>query len=144
MKEVQPVTAPALQRFKDAQHRRDLAAAHLAKTELNNLYARAGINSKWAVFPLLQIPVFFGFYKLLRTMSDVPVPGFLDGGVLWFQNLASADPVCALPILTSVGMSVMFYVSEVDYHLYLYGNELSLTNFLTFSLVAKQQAHNSR
>ena len=38
-------------------------------------------------------------------MADLPVPGFKDGGFLWFTDLSLADPYYVLPFLG--GMSLL-------------------------------------
>lgn len=83
---------------------------HLAKQELDDIYKKSGINKWWFFWPLAQIPVFYGFYNLLKSMAQIPVPGLVDGGVLWFQNLAVADPLVVLPLISagSIAMTLAF------------------------------------
>lgn len=101
---------PAMQRLKLAQKDRDMAAMHHAKKELNDVYKTAGVNRMWIMFPLAQIPVFYGFYNVLKSMAQVPVPGFLEGGIFWFSNLSIADPFFLLPLISSGSMSYLFSV----------------------------------
>ncbi|CAN0317012.1 unnamed protein product, partial [Laminaria digitata] len=54
-----------------------------------------------AALPVVQLPLFIGFFLGLRRMPDV-VPEFATGGALWFQDLGAADPYMIFPITTGV------------------------------------------
>ena len=83
---------------------------HLAKQELDGIYKKSGINKLWFFWPLAQLPIFYGFYNLLRSMAQIPVPGLVDGGVLWFQNLAVADPLVVLPLVSAGSIAMTLAV----------------------------------
>ncbi|RPB26968.1 hypothetical protein L211DRAFT_774685, partial [Terfezia boudieri ATCC MYA-4762] len=110
MKEVHPFALPVMERYKKAATTQDIVTMHLAKQELDDIYKKSGINKWWFFWPLAQIPVFYGFYNLLKSMAQIPVPGLVDGGVLWFQNLAVADPLVVLPLISagSIAMTLAF------------------------------------
>ncbi|KAF8475981.1 60Kd inner membrane protein-domain-containing protein, partial [Kalaharituber pfeilii] len=110
LKEVQPFAAPLVMKLQKSQMAGDLATAYIAKKELTYIYNRGGITRKWMLFPLFQIPIFYGFYHLLRTMSYTPVPGLLEGGTLWFTDLTSADPFITLPIVASATMAFSIWL----------------------------------
>lgn len=111
MKEAAPFAAPIVEDMKNAHAKKNLVAVHLARQQLKDLYEKAGVRKSWMFFPLAQIPVFFGIYNLLRNMSELPVPGLLDGGVAWFTDLTSADPYMILPIFTSTVMAYSIHVA---------------------------------
>lgn len=48
---------------------------------------------------LVQIPVGFGMFRLIRGMADLPVPSMETGGALWFNDLTVSDPLFILPIV---------------------------------------------
>jgi len=56
--------------------------------------------------PLAQIPIFLTMFWTLRRMAD-DFPSLQEGGTLWFQNLAEADPTYGLPILCSLSFWAM-------------------------------------
>lgn len=56
------------------------------------------------LLPVVQAPVMISFFMALRAMAELPVPGFLDGGLAWFTDLSVKDPYYILPILSSAGM----------------------------------------
>jgi YidC/Oxa1 family membrane protein insertase len=43
----------------------------------------------------------------LRKLSELPIPGLSEGGILWFTNLAVMDPTYALPLIASGTMLVV-------------------------------------
>lgn len=47
-------------------------------------------------------------------MSALPVPGLLDGGILWFHDLAAFDPYYLMPLLSAGVMHVTARLSMVD------------------------------
>lgn len=110
MREVQPFATPIMNKLQSAYSQKNIIAAHAAKSELGALYAKAGINRLWLVFPIAQIPIFLGFYKLLHAMAGVPVPGLLNGGTLWITNLSIPDPSMALPLSSSISLALGLYV----------------------------------
>lgn len=58
-------------------------------------------------FPMLQLPIAYGFFQGLRKMANHPVEGFQTQGLSWFENLSAVDPYCGLQVLTTavvVGM----------------------------------------
>lgn len=111
MREINPYAQPILERYKKAATARDLVTMHQTKAELNGIYKKSGVNKIWFFWPLAQLPIFYGFYNLLFSMVQIPVPGLLDGGVLWFQNLAVADPLVVLPLVSagSIAMTLAVY-----------------------------------
>ncbi|KAK0660096.1 OXA1 inner membrane protein mitochondrial precursor encoded by the oxa1 protein [Cercophora samala] len=48
---------------------------------------------------LVQIPVGFGMFRLIRGMADLPVPSMETGGTLWFTDLTVSDPTFVLPLI---------------------------------------------
>ncbi|KAK4174360.1 OXA1 inner membrane protein mitochondrial precursor encoded by the oxa1 protein [Triangularia setosa] len=48
---------------------------------------------------VIQIPLGFGMFRLIRGMADLPVPSMEMGGALWFNDLTVSDPLFILPML---------------------------------------------
>lgn len=101
MKEINPVVAPIMQKMKEAQKRNDMQTMMQHKQEMSRMFKMAGVNRLWLIFPFTQIPVFYGFYKILRGMAEVPVPAMQHEGLLWFQDFSVADPTMVLPLVAS-------------------------------------------
>lgn len=53
--------------------------------------------------PLISAPMFITFFFTLRSMA-AETTLFVNGGALWFQNLAVMDPYYILPVLSSLSM----------------------------------------
>ncbi|KAG9244701.1 mitochondrial export translocase-like protein Oxa1 [Calycina marina] len=98
---IKPMTDPFTEDMKAAQKRRDTAAVMMARSEISQMHKKAGIKVHRAFIPMLQVFTGYGTWKLLRAMSLLPVPGFEDGGALWFYNLAVPDPYFLFPLATS-------------------------------------------
>jgi YidC/Oxa1 family membrane protein insertase len=101
MKEINPVVAPIALKMKEAQKRSDMQAMVQFKQEMDNMFKMAGVNRAWLIYPFTQIPVFYGFYKILRGMAETPVPALQQESLLWFNDLSAADPTMVLPLLAS-------------------------------------------
>uniref|UniRef100_A0A093XDT3 Mitochondrial inner membrane protein OXA1 n=1 Tax=Talaromyces marneffei PM1 TaxID=1077442 RepID=A0A093XDT3_TALMA len=79
---------------------RQLDAAK-AKVELDDLYAKHDIKMWRNFVPLLQIPLGFGIFRVVRGMTTLPIPGLVVEEFAWIHDLTSYDPYYVLPILTS-------------------------------------------
>ncbi|KAF7853653.1 hypothetical protein EAF04_010644 [Stromatinia cepivora] len=101
MATIKEFTAPVQAQMMEARKKGDSAEMMLHRAELQRIYKRAGISMWKSFVPAVQIFIGYGTWKLLRQMSDVPVPGLLDGGLLWFYNLSIPDPYYLLPLATS-------------------------------------------
>ncbi|KAK6339447.1 Mitochondrial inner membrane protein oxa1 [Orbilia javanica] len=101
MKELQPLLLPYMERQRNAVKNSDLQAQQQIRTEIMGLYKRAGVSPFRSLSNLFQIPFQFGSFMILRQMAYLPVPGLEQNGVLWFQDLTSADPFFVLPALSS-------------------------------------------
>ena len=108
---VNPSIAPIRARLQTARDVKDVEAMQRIATELRDVYTSAGIQM-WRVWvPMIQIPIGFGTFRLMRGMADLPVPGFEDGGLLWITDLTIPDPYFALPVLTGLAFHLTFRVS---------------------------------
>lgn len=108
---VAPNIAPMKARLKEARAIKDMDQLRLVTAELKQLYSAAGIQM-WKVFlPLIQMPLGFGTFRLLRGMSDLPVPGLDSAGVLWLTDLTISDPYFILPVFTGAAFHFQFKVS---------------------------------
>lgn len=108
MKEIAPLIAPKQKMMMDHQKRGETQEMMMVRAETLQMYQTAGINKLWLFFPFTQIPIFYGFYKTLRAMADVPVPAFVDDGLLWFSDLSVSDPYLLIPAAASglIGLQV--------------------------------------
>ena len=94
---------PLSAKIKAAKEAKDQVMIMSLTNDLRVLWKDAGVKPWKGFLPILiQIPFGFGTFRLLRNMYEVPVPGMVDGGVLWFQDLTVADPLLILPISMGV------------------------------------------
>ena len=93
--------APLMDKVKTAQRNGDALGLQMALAEMRDLRASAGVKLSSMLWPTIQIPIGFGFFRLMRGMSSLPVPGLDDGGLLWIRDLTLSDPYFILPIATS-------------------------------------------
>jgi YidC/Oxa1 family membrane protein insertase len=81
------------------------------REELAKLYQDRGVNPLGGCLPILiQMPIFIGIFYVIRLFGGTPgrtepkYPSFVDGGILWFQDLSHQDPTYLLPIISAVTM----------------------------------------
>ncbi|OAL71397.1 hypothetical protein A7D00_4298 [Trichophyton violaceum] len=106
LKALKPRTTPIRERMMHCVRENDNVGALKAKNELALLNQEHGIKPWKAFLPLLQIPLGFGCFRVLRGMSALPVPGLDNESVLWLQNVTMPDPYFAIPIATGALMYV--------------------------------------
>ena len=98
------VQKPIKARLDAAKAARDQTKVMQATEELLALHRQAGIRIWKSAVPMLQLPIGFGIFRLLRRMAELPVPGLEDGGFLWLKDLTMSDPYYILPALTGLGI----------------------------------------
>jgi YidC/Oxa1 family membrane protein insertase len=108
---VAPLAKPLMEKMKDASRLGDTAETMRIRAELQMMNKRAGVKYWKALVPLLQAPIGFGTFFLLRGMANLPVPGLETGGILWFTNLTIPDPFFILPMATA---GVLHFVLRVS------------------------------
>lgn len=106
-----PTIAPIKARIKEARTLKDTHQIRVIAAELREIYKSAGIQ-QWRTFvPMLQLPLGFGTFRLLRGMADLPVPGLDNAGFLWLTDLTMSDPYYILPVFTGIATHLTFSVS---------------------------------
>lgn len=81
------------------------------REEMTKLYQERGVNPLGGCLPILvQMPIFIGIFYVIRLFGGTPgrtepqYPSFVDGGILWFQDLSQADSTYLLPIISALTM----------------------------------------
>ncbi|OKL64049.1 hypothetical protein UA08_00370 [Talaromyces atroroseus] len=75
-----------------------------AKVEMDDLYKNNGIAMWKSFMPLLQVPLGFGTFRVVRGMSLLPVPALATEEFAWIHDLTSYDPLYVMPALTTAFM----------------------------------------
>jgi YidC/Oxa1 family membrane protein insertase len=90
---VQPELTKIREKFKDDPQR--------MQKESMELFKKSGANPIGGCLPLLlQMPVFFAFYKVLYSAVELVDAPFM----LWIQDLSNKDPFYVLPVLMTGAM----------------------------------------
>jgi YidC/Oxa1 family membrane protein insertase len=103
MQDLKPHMDRVRAQFKDNPQRQ--------REEMAKLYQEQGVNPLGGCLPILvQMPVFIGMFYVIRKFGGTPgrtppeYESFTQGGILWFQDLAHADPYYILPIISALTM----------------------------------------
>lgn len=90
---IQPELTKIREKFKDDPAR--------MQKESMELFRKSGANPIGGCLPLLlQMPVFFAFYKVLHSAVELVDAPF----ILWIHDLSNKDPFYVLPVLMTVAM----------------------------------------
>lgn len=115
MAAIKHITDPLDKRAKEARILGDTDTSRAALAEKRIIYKEAGISIGTILLPvLIQIPLGFGTFRLLRGMVGLPVPGMDVGGYLWFQDLTVPDPLYVIPLLAGLAFYKTFKVRTLD------------------------------
>ncbi|TPX54867.1 hypothetical protein SeMB42_g00133 [Synchytrium endobioticum] len=105
MNNIRPELEKLTERRKRASLVGDEAEKMQAMQDSAVLFGSAGVNPLVMLVPtVVQGTVFVSFFFAVQAMCSLPVPGFQNGGVLWFTDLTTHDPYYVLPIVASVSM----------------------------------------
>jgi YidC/Oxa1 family membrane protein insertase len=97
MQELQPKIKALRAKYKKAKQ--DIAQRRKMNEEIMKLYKQHGINPAGGCLPLLiQIPVFWGFFRLLVVAIEFRHSPF----VFWIKDLSVKDPFYVTPILMGI------------------------------------------
>ena len=103
MQEVQPKIKALRAKYKKVKQ--DIGQRRQMNEEMMKLYKEHGINPAGGCLPMLvQIPVFWGFYRLLVVAMEFRQSPF----ILWIKDLSVHDPYYVTPIL----MGATQYISQ--------------------------------
>ncbi len=90
---IQPELTKLREKFKDDPQR--------MQKESMDLFKKSGANPIGGCLPLLlQMPVFFAFYKVLHSAVELVDAPFM----LWIHDLSNKDPYYVLPVLMTLAM----------------------------------------
>lgn len=98
------------QRMQHLSQGRQLEAAK-AKLAMDELYQKHDIKMWRNFVPLLQVPLGFGTFRVVRGMATLPVPALAMEQCGWIHDLTSYDPYYILPALATGAMYFTLKVS---------------------------------
>jgi YidC/Oxa1 family membrane protein insertase len=116
MASLKPVTAPIQEKLEAAIARGDKQQEQLLKMQQAQIMApyMGGIFSMGG-FMLIQAWIGFSAFRCLRAMGELPVPGMVHDGFLWFSDLTVRDPYFILPATTTAIFYAIFKVLSSIY-----------------------------
>lgn len=89
----------------------DMAVAQRYQTEIKAVFAKHQVNPlRSLIGPLVQLPVFASVFFGINKFGDYFHEGFSQGGLLWFTDLAAADPLHVLPVLNALSFLAMIEI----------------------------------
>ena len=101
---VQAIRNKYRSKLKDKQGRPNVEAQRQMNDEVMKIYKSAGVNPASGCLPiLLQMPVFFAFFRLLSTAVELRGAPWIG----WISDLSVPDPYYILPILMGVTSVLM-------------------------------------
>ena len=110
---ITPLIKPIQDRVSAAKAAKDQQAMMAAGAEIQGIYRSAKIQMWRLAVPMLQVPLGFGTFRLMRGMASLPVPGLETQGLLWIQDLTMPDPYLLLPSITAAAFHLTFKVGKV-------------------------------
>lgn len=105
MAKVKPQLDEIMQKLKHAENPQEQVEATL---ERKKLLKKHDVHMSHQLFPMIQLPVAYGFFQALRKMANYPVEGFSEQGYGWVQDLTQVDPYLGLQIISSAVVLGMF------------------------------------
>ncbi|OCT45828.1 putative mitochondrial export translocase Oxa1 [Cladophialophora carrionii] len=100
--EMSPMIKQIQARSREALNNNDRTGVLEAQMQMRELKKEGKFAFNKMFRPLLlQFPLGYGAWNLLRSCSNVPVPAFETETWLWLSNLTVGDPYYVLPIVTA-------------------------------------------
>ncbi|CAG8899812.1 unnamed protein product [Penicillium egyptiacum] len=75
--------------------------AQVFRAQLKAINDKYGIKTWKSIVPMLQIPLGFGCFRVVRAMTALPVPALAMETTGWIKDLTVADPTYMLPMLAA-------------------------------------------
>ena len=110
---ITPHIKPIQAKIAVAKQARDQQAMMAASAEMQGIYRSAKVQLWRLAVPMLQVPLGYGTFRLMRGMAALPVPGLDEQGLLWLQDLTLSDPYFILPIVTAGAFHYTFKVCHI-------------------------------
>lgn len=82
------------------------------RMQMKYIQAQHGVRPSKMFYPMLQLPLAYGMFKLTSGMAKLPVPGLESAGVLWLTDLTVPDPMYILPCVGAFTMYLSIKVSQ--------------------------------
>ncbi|KAJ5360549.1 Membrane insertase OXA1/ALB3/YidC [Penicillium concentricum] len=101
MANAKPKSEPFRQKMLAASTAGNTQEAQIARAELQQINKEFGIKTWKSFLPMLQIPLGFGCFRVVRAMTSLPVPAMAMETAGWIKDLTVADPTYILPMMAA-------------------------------------------
>ncbi|OJJ95498.1 hypothetical protein ASPACDRAFT_81973 [Aspergillus aculeatus ATCC 16872] len=98
---IKHLTTPIRAKQMAASRESNMLEMNKARADMQELHTKHGIQPWKSMIPLIQIPLGFGCYRVIKGMTSLPVPALTSEHVGWLQDLTIADPLYILPAVSS-------------------------------------------
>jgi YidC/Oxa1 family membrane protein insertase len=85
--------------------------AQIAKAQMAEINKEHGISLWKSMIPMLQMPLGYGCFRVVRGMAALPVPGLASETVAWLNDLTVSDPFFLLPAVAAGALALTLKVS---------------------------------
>lgn len=94
---LKPISTPLRTKMMHYAREGNNAEMLKARAELQELHDQHGVKSWKAFVPMLQIPIGYGCFRVVRGMAALPVPALALEHAGWLTDLTVSDPYFILP-----------------------------------------------
>jgi len=94
-------TDPLRQKMVAASTEGNQQEAQIVGAQLKEINDAHGIKTWKSILPMLQIPLGFGCFRVVRAMTSLPVPALATETAGWVKDLTVADPTYILPMIAA-------------------------------------------
>ncbi|KAL4964446.1 membrane insertase OXA1 [Aspergillus stella-maris] len=100
-----PILQPVRLRMFAAMRVQNQMEMAQAKAELAKINNDLGLRQRWVFAPMLvQFPLGYGVFRLVRGMCSLPVPALSQEQFAWITDFTATDPYFILPLAAAVVM----------------------------------------
>lgn len=104
MAKIKPQLDEVMKELRESESPQEqVQAAHKRKALMKD----NDVHMSHQMFPVLQLPLAYGFFQSLRKMANHPVEGFSTQGTGWFEDLTQVDPYCGLQVISAAVVIIM-------------------------------------
>lgn len=103
---------PLRERMLQAGQAGNQQETQLARAQLKEIHQAHGIKTWKSFFPMLQIPLGFGCFRVVRAMTALPVPALAMESAGWIKDLTIPDTTYILPMIAAATLCLSLRVSD--------------------------------
>ena len=98
---IKPLINPLREEMLKAAKVGNQMEVQLKRAEIGEIQRNNGIKLFRTMIPMIQIPLGFGMFRVVRGMTSLPMPALANETALWINDLTVADPMYILPAISA-------------------------------------------